>query len=89
MREIKIFCPQCRYVPRPSDRWTCISACGCLWNTFDTCGVCPKCGRNWEMTQCPRCVQLSPHGDWYHEETPKGEVPAKEPSTVPEPAHDT
>ncbi len=47
-----------------------MEVCGCLWNTFETCGVCPKCGKNWEDTACPRCHRWSPHVDWYHEELP-------------------
>ena len=67
MREIKVYCPKCRWVPRPSDLWMCVPACRRLWHTFDTCGVCPRCGKNWEDTQCHACQQFSPHIDWYHE----------------------
>jgi predicted amidophosphoribosyltransferase len=44
--------------------------CLCLyvWNTFDTRGVCPACGREWSQTQCPRCKAWSRHEDWYTEE---------------------
>jgi hypothetical protein len=70
MREVKIFCPKCKWVPAPSDRWICQPACGCLWNTFETCGVCPKCGKNWEVTQCLACKRRSRHIDWYHEFNP-------------------
>jgi hypothetical protein len=43
--------------------------CRCLfvWNTFDTRGVCPGCGYQWQETCCPRCKQWSPHKDWYVE----------------------
>jgi hypothetical protein len=70
MRQIKIFCPKCQYVPTAADRWLCWPNCGCHWNTFETCGVCPQCGKNWEDTACPRCHAWSPHVDWYHEELP-------------------
>lgn len=66
MRDVKIFCPKCRYEPTPTDLWSCEPACGCLWHTFDTCGVCPQCGKNWEDTQCPACHAWSRHADWYH-----------------------
>lgn len=73
MREVRIFCPKCGYVPRPADRWVCVPACGCVWHTFDTCGVCPQCGKNWEETSCPRCHVWSLHADWYHEFLPAPE----------------
>lgn len=64
-REIKILCPACHWKPRQSSRWQC--KCGCSWNTFDTGGVCPKCGHAWEETQCPSCQEWSPHRAWYRE----------------------
>jgi hypothetical protein len=64
--DVKIFCPKCEWVPQPSDLWMCESPCGHLWNTFETGGVCPQCGRNWEDTQCLRCQAWSRHADWYH-----------------------
>lgn len=70
MRAVKIFCPKCKYVPSPSDFWVCEPACGWMWHTFDTCGVCPQCGKNWEDTQCPKCTDWSRHADWYHELIP-------------------
>ena len=70
MREIKIFCPKCAWVPHPSDVWQCSSPCYCVWHTFDTCGVCPKCGKNWEHTICLACHRWSPHVDWDHEFLP-------------------
>ncbi|HTI97960.1 MAG TPA: hypothetical protein VL527_03575 [Dongiaceae bacterium] len=70
MREIKIFCPKCQWEPRPLDRWMCYPGCKHLWNTFDTCGVCPLCGKNWEDTMCPACHRWSRHAEWYHELTP-------------------
>ncbi len=71
MREVKIFCPKCQWVPSPSSRWIC--RCGCVWNTFETAGVCPQCGKNWEDTQCLSCHAWSPHVDWYHETIPAAE----------------
>ncbi len=64
-REIKILCPECHWKPRQSSRWSC--SCGCAWNTFDTGGVCPKCGQAWADTQCLACHEWSPHRQWYRE----------------------
>lgn len=36
-----------------------------LWNTFDTAGKCPRCHKQWEVTQCLACHCYSPHLDWY------------------------
>lgn len=66
----KVFCPKCQWVPQPADVWMCEPACGCLWNTFETGGVCPGCGRSWEDTQCLSCHKWSRHADWYHEFIP-------------------
>ncbi|MEO0446476.1 MAG: hypothetical protein AAF191_10425 [Verrucomicrobiota bacterium] len=52
----------------------CGDDCGAVWNTFDTGGVCPRCGKAWEDTQCLRCFRWSPHSDWYHQ---FGEDPAE------------
>lgn len=66
MPEPEIYCPCCKYRPKPEDRWVCVPSCGTVWNTFWTGGVCPGCGYRWEKTQCPACEVLSPHLDWYH-----------------------
>ncbi len=53
-----------------TSRWICapqIGGCGTTWNTFDTRGVCPKCGWKWIITACLSCKQFSPHEDWYHD----------------------
>jgi hypothetical protein len=85
MRRVKIFCPKCDYVPKPADQWVCVSSCGCRWHTFDTCGVCPKCGKNWEHTACPLCQQWSLHIDWYHEIVPNLESREKELTSASQP----
>jgi hypothetical protein len=59
----RIRCPKCGWRPRKSDTWWC--RCGCVWNTFDTAGRCPDCGRQWRNTCCLKCHQWSPHEDWY------------------------
>jgi len=43
--------------------------CECLhvWNTFDTRGRCPACGKVWGVTQCLACHAISRHEAWYEE----------------------
>ena len=65
-RGLRIRCPRCRWQPTREDRWSCL--CLHFWNTFDTGGVCPACGRAWQETQCLRCHEWSPHAEWYAEE---------------------
>ncbi len=62
----RIRCPQCAWEPERQDRWMCV--CLCSWNTFDTHGVCPRCGLRWTNTQCLRCTRWSRHEDWYEED---------------------
>jgi hypothetical protein len=59
-------CPKCGWCPGPRDVWQC--SCGCVWNTFQTRGVCPECGHAWQDTQCLRCMGWSRHEDWYVED---------------------
>jgi hypothetical protein len=62
----RIRCPRCSWEPAPHDRWVC--ACLHAWNTFETRGVCPECGRRWAETQCLSCTLWSPHDDWYDDQ---------------------
>ena len=76
----RIRCPRCGWTPRSGDRWLCtctldsslykrgMCTCGHAWNTFDTRGRCPGCGRRWLHTQCLSCGAWSPHLEWYAEE---------------------
>ena len=64
----RIYCPKCEWAPGPHDRWACGPGCGTVWNTFDTRARCPGCGKQWRLTQCLRCLRLSPHEDWYHDD---------------------
>jgi hypothetical protein len=41
-----------------------------VWNTFQTRARCPGCSKQWRVTACPSCSVLSPHVEWYHDETP-------------------
>lgn len=61
----KIRCPKCAWQPGRDARWSC--ACGHIWNTFDTRGLCPACDAKWRDTQCLRCHAWSPHEAWYAE----------------------
>ena len=61
--KIKILCPKCDWEPDGGSHWEC--TCSHIWNTFDTGGRCPRCGKVWEDTQCPTCHKMSPHLDWY------------------------
>ncbi len=59
----EIKCPKCEWEPKSNDKWQC--SCLHVWNTFDTGGICPKCKKRWEDTQCLDCKRWSPHLDWY------------------------
>jgi len=58
-----ISCPKCGWEPTEQSLWIC--SCRNKWNTFDTAGECPACGKVWKGTQCLSCHNLSPHSDWY------------------------
>jgi hypothetical protein len=90
-RRVEIRCPKCHWKPLPSSRWYCVTSCQRGWNTFDTGGVCPACGKAWRMTQCLSCGAWSPHPDWYREyggEDAKAKAarPASRPLAVPLPS---
>jgi hypothetical protein len=63
-----IRCPKCLFGPPIDLRWSC--KCGHVWNTFSTSGSCPACHFQWEVTQCPRCGEMSPHRAWYVDDSP-------------------
>lgn len=56
-------CPKCEWKPDGKPYWEC--ECGHSWNTFDTRGKCPSCGKQWQTTQCHACGKWSPHSRWY------------------------
>ena len=71
----KIYCPKCEWTPGCPEwpgvpvqdwRWRCAPGCGSGWNTFQSKGVCPNCGKLWTDTQCPECHAWSQHDLWYH-----------------------
>lgn len=61
--EEKIACPKCKWEPDGGKYWSC--NCGHHWNTFETYGKCPACGKVHKDTQCPKCIEWSPHPEWY------------------------
>ncbi|WP_412068967.1 hypothetical protein [Rubrivirga sp. IMCC43871] len=65
---MRIACPSCAWEPTADARWSCM--CGHAWNTFETGGQCPACGRVWRETQCLACAQWAKHHDWYHDLPP-------------------
>ncbi|HMO41325.1 MAG TPA: hypothetical protein PKC76_00315 [Saprospiraceae bacterium] len=68
MARIKIECPKCSWEPDGGAYWAC-SACGHVWNTFDTMARCPQCQHQHERTACipwrGGCTAYEPHLDWY------------------------
>jgi hypothetical protein len=77
MRGPEIYCPLCAWQPTSTSLWMCsrqLGGCGCVWNTFDTRGICPKCSNKWEITACLSCGRFSLHEHWYHDpKTPRTE----------------
>ena len=61
-----IACPKCDWRPDAGSLWRC--SCQHVWNTFQTHGVCPACGKAWKVTQCLVCHAYSDHEDWYHDD---------------------
>lgn len=89
---MKVYCPLCSWAPGPHDRWMCVPQCRTVWNTFETNGKCPGCGRRWTETCCLACARWSPHEDWYHDDEPgesdeeadRREQPRRLPRQVPQ-----
>jgi hypothetical protein len=63
MEDVHISCPKCNWEPDGGAYWQC--TCYYVWNTFETGGRCPACGKVWKDTQCISCDRWSPHLDWY------------------------
>lgn len=66
MQEVLIYCPLCKWKPPKAPLWVCLPVCGHKWDTFETSGQCPKCGEQFERTNCPSCKQFPLHKNWYH-----------------------
>jgi Zn-dependent protease len=56
-------CPMCRQHPPRGPYWGC--PCGARFDTFDTRGTCPACGRGFNTTVCPCCQQSTALNLWY------------------------
>ena len=87
MNKAEIFCPKCKWRPKPASRWWCtprMGGCGTVWNTFDTHGACPKCSWKWIITACLSCRQFSPHEEWYHEPIGESGVAREEETALEE-----
>jgi len=81
MSGVEIYCPRCAWHPEAASRWQCsrrLGGCGCVWNTFDTRGICPECSYKWEITACLSCKQFSLHEHWYHDPKPQHSEDEKE-----------
>jgi len=67
---MRIRCPKCSWEPDESCRWVC-DVCNTKWNTFETHGQCPGCGKIYKDTMCSKrkggCGQMSLNLDWYEE----------------------
>jgi hypothetical protein len=77
MPDVRIRCPKCDWEPDESCRWLC-DVCSTKWNTFDTHGECPGCGKVYKETSCfarkGGCGQMSLHDDWYEEQEASGSI---------------
>lgn len=65
--ETYVRCPKCSWEPLAESRWRC-DECETLWDTFETRGHCPACGKVYIDTQCFKregCGEWSPNADWY------------------------
>jgi Zn-dependent protease len=65
-------CPACGQAPLIGAWWGC-SECGTRFDTFETRGSCPNCGRHFAETGCPECQA--------HHSLPEWEISA--PSVAP------
>jgi Zn-dependent protease len=92
-RHPNAFCPFCREHPPQAPLWSC--PCGSRFDTFQTGGNCPACGRTYQTTMCPFCAQLSPLHLWFPQNATFQNSPAAfsapwppPPSSVPPSAPD-
>jgi Zn-dependent protease len=63
LRRPQMRCPACGQAAPIGNFWRC--TCGQPFDTFQTGGVCPKCGTQHHVTVCPDCRQPSPLAAWY------------------------
>jgi Zn-dependent protease len=56
-------CPGCKAAPPAGNLWRC-GKCGQGFDTFQTLGICPHCGAQYQSTQCLDCGASHPIGAW-------------------------
>lgn len=57
--------PKCRWEPANETEWQCENRkCSKSWNTFETLGMCSKCGHEHENTYCYDCEGTYPLKKW-------------------------
>ncbi len=59
-------CPSCHEHPLAGDLWKC-DLCQTAFDTFTHRGICPGCGKRFDVTSCPACGQAAPIATWYGE----------------------
>ena len=62
-RHQELHCPACGAPPLAGKYWAC-GKCGVKFDTFDERGVCPGCGGQFPITQCPACQTKHPIEAW-------------------------
>jgi Zn-dependent protease len=71
-------CPACHNAPPIGPFWGC-AKCGKGFDTFETGGVCPHCGAEFDSTSCLDCEQSRPLLEWT---TGNASLPDVSPSVV-------
>lgn len=56
-------CPNCGKAPPAGPFWRC--PCGAQFDTFENAGICPHCGRQFQITQCLECGRPAPYAAWH------------------------
>jgi len=72
-------CPACKAAPPVGAVWKC-AQCAQLFDTFQTQGVCPYCGAQFQVTRCMECGAAHPISEWA---TPVVSVSSTFPSSTP------
>jgi hypothetical protein len=77
-RHPEAVCPSCRAHPLRGDVWGC-DQCGKRFDTFAHRAVCPGCGKQFPVTECPDCQRGHPIAEWF------SAVPPLATAELPEP----
>ena len=56
-------CPVCKLAPPRAAFWRC-GKCRNGFDTFETHGLCPHCGTQYDLTACLECNSLRPLSEW-------------------------